>query len=97
MTGTDLTTVRELAGLARLALDEEELARLAPELERILLAFTVLARHARPSTPDGLDPRPGRLRGDEPVPSLARETLLASASTSEEGFFVVPKTVGGER
>jgi aspartyl-tRNA(Asn)/glutamyl-tRNA(Gln) amidotransferase subunit C len=90
---TDLETVRALAELARLELSEEELARFAPELERILDAFAVLARptpgaHAPLGKPALPRPDVSRTREDVPVPSLDREALLASAS---------PKTVGNER
>lgn len=100
---TDLETVRALAQLARLELSEEELARFAPELERILEAFEVLSRsvpgaaRARGATPALPMPPVARTREDVPVPSLERDELLANASASEDGFFVVPKTVGNER
>ena len=101
MPTTDIETLRELARLARLELTEEELARLAPELGRILAAFEVLGRHAARSEPDPAEPgaaaRGVRTRAAEPLPSLRREELLASAPRSQDGFFVVPKTVGGER
>jgi len=99
MAATDLATLRELARLARLALTEEELARFAPELERVLAAFEVLQRHAvAPGAARAvLGAETARARGDEPLPSLPREDLLAAASASEDGFFVVPLTVGGER
>jgi aspartyl/glutamyl-tRNA(Asn/Gln) amidotransferase C subunit len=42
-------------------------------------------------------PPVARTREDVPVPSLERAELLASASASEDGFYVVPKTVGNER
>lgn len=93
----DPAALRDLARLARLALSEEELRRFAPELERILEAFQVLARHAPPGPPLAPELPAAWSRADEPLPSLAREALLASASTSEDGFFAVPKTVGGER
>jgi aspartyl-tRNA(Asn)/glutamyl-tRNA(Gln) amidotransferase subunit C len=101
---TDPETVRKLAHLARLALSEEELRRLAPELERILEAFAVLARHpgvpatAVPGAGEGTsEPAAGRAREDQPQPSLPRAELLAAAGASSDGFFAVPKTVGGER
>ncbi len=100
MSATELETLRGLAQLTRLALSEQELARLAPELARILAAFEVLGRAApgaAASGPLGLGPESARTRRDEPLPSLAREELLAAAAASADGFFVVPKTVGGER
>lgn len=100
MPATDLESLRNLARLARLALGEEELARLAPELERILGAFEVLGRYAPPSGGESEassePPVPVRTRGDAALPSTPREALLAAASRSEDGFFVVPLTVGGE-
>jgi aspartyl-tRNA(Asn)/glutamyl-tRNA(Gln) amidotransferase subunit C len=112
MSATDPESLRTLASLARLELGEDELRAFAPELERILAAFEVLARHtpappppllaaappsrARPGRSSG-PARPGHTREDEPLPSLPRERLLAAAPASEDGFFVVPKTVGGAR
>jgi aspartyl-tRNA(Asn)/glutamyl-tRNA(Gln) amidotransferase subunit C len=100
MDGTDLERIRATARLARLALDEEELRALAPELGRILAAFEVLARFtaAAPAPEDAPPPAAagGRTRGDMPQPSLPREEILAAAPSSEDGFFAVPKTVGGE-
>ncbi len=100
MPTTDLEAVRKLAQLARLALSEDELARLAPELERILGAFEVLGRHGPApgnEIPAGPERAPAvRTRGDAALPSTPREELLAAASQSEDGFFVVPLTVGNE-
>lgn len=101
-TTTDLESVRALALLARLELTQEELQRFAPELQRILSAFEVLARpmpagRALAATPALAMPAVPRTREDVPMPSLARDELLASASASADGFFVVPKTIGNER
>ena len=96
MSTVDLESLRHLAQLARLALSDQELRAFEPELERILAAFAVLARHASsaPATAD----LSGSLhaREDRPMPSLARDELLAPASAHDDGYFVVPKTVGGE-
>jgi aspartyl-tRNA(Asn)/glutamyl-tRNA(Gln) amidotransferase subunit C len=97
MSLAELETVRALAQLARLALSPEEEARLAPELGRILAAFEVLQRPLPPGAPaSGEHAAPTLLRGDQPLPSLERSALLASAPESEEGFLRVPKTVGGD-
>lgn len=95
MSAADLQTLRELAQLARLSLGADELERFAPELERILAAFEVLASHT-PGNPPMRAAAASRTREDEPVPSLPRAELLAAASASADGFFVVPKTVGNE-
>lgn len=95
MSSADLDTVRALAALARLALADEELARLQADLARILAAFEVLARHEGGALAPPVDAA-GRTRADRAVPSLEPGVLLASAPAQEEGFFLVPKTVGGE-
>lgn len=92
---TDLESLRGLARLARLELTEEELRALAPELERILEAFGTLARHA-PGGPPPADLRGLEPRDDAPLPFPASTTLVSAAAESEDGFFAVPKTVGGE-
>lgn len=105
MSVTDPERVRALARLARLELAPEELARLVPELERILAAFAVLAEHADGAGAVAADALAAttilavdaRRRGDEPQPSLPRERLLAAAPEQADGFYAVPKTVGGER
>lgn len=95
MSPTDAETLRGLAHLARLELSEEEVHALAPELERILEAFGVLARHV-PEPVASEDGRSVVLREDMPVAFQGRAALLAAASESEDGFFVAPKTIGGE-
>jgi len=83
------------AELARLALAPDELARLAPEVARILASFASLARcPAAPPAADAPSTAP-HAREDEPRPSLARESVLAAAPEPVHGFFAVPKTVGG--
>lgn len=96
MSAADLENLGELALLARLSLSEEELLGLRPELERILAAFEVLARHGPTAAdaPSDESAPSGPAREDEPLPSLARELLLASAPVQADGFFVVPKTIG---
>ena len=96
MSATDLDALRKLAGLARLRLEDDELRRLAPEFERVLEAFGTLAR-ADLGAPGEERELPAHARADEPLPSLERDTLLAGAPQADEGFFVVPKTIGSAR
>jgi len=96
MSAIDLDALRKLAGLARLRLEDDELRRLAPEFERILEAFGALARADLGPPANGREPC-AHTRGDEPLPSLEREVLLAAAPETTEGFFVVPKTIGSAR
>ena len=90
-----LDLVRAAARLARLELAEAELERLAPQLARILDAFRALERFpVRPGSGEAttLD----RSRADEPAPSLPRDAVLSAAPASADGFFVVPRAIGGE-
>jgi len=94
MSEADLLRLRHVAALARLELTPAEEARFAPELARILAAFEELARHAPPAAPAPFEPA-ARTRPDVPQPSLAPTEFLPAAPASEEGFFLVPRTVGG--
>jgi aspartyl-tRNA(Asn)/glutamyl-tRNA(Gln) amidotransferase subunit C len=87
----DRDEVLHVAALARLALDEEELAPMARELS------AVLDHVAKIGELDLGDVQPtshvveltGRLRPDEPRPCLPRELALAQApAVSGEGFVV---------
>ena len=100
MTSTDPQVLRNLMQLARLSLTEAEQATLVQDLQRILSAFEVLAE-VRPVAPEAAAESARALatwtmRADQAVASLEGEALLASATRHDEGFFVVPKTVGGE-
>ncbi len=106
MTDSDLTTLRHVAALARLSLDERETSAHAAQFRRILEQFEVLARldvsdveptagvAAQAGAPAGaaLD----RLRDDTPRPSTSRERLLELAPEPIDEFYGVPKTVGGD-
>lgn len=91
-------TIRRIARLARLELPEERLARLSPQLGRILEQFQVLAElpvdELEPMAHPELD-RAG-LRPDESRESLPSRTLLDAAPEELEGHYGVPRTVGGE-
>ena len=94
MEDTDRARIDHVAALARLDLSEAERARFAPEFARLLAAFEVLARAPLAAEP-ALPALPARTRPDIPQPGLAREALLAAAPAVDDGFFLVPKTVGG--
>ena len=87
--------VKSLAELARLALSEEELTRLAPELDAILTyaarldaldtASVDATRHAVPlSAP---------FREDRVSSTLDRNQALANAPAHDGETFIVPKVV----
>jgi aspartyl-tRNA(Asn)/glutamyl-tRNA(Gln) amidotransferase subunit C len=93
-----IDVVRRIAALARLEVGEAEARELAQKFERILGQFQVLARLDVTGVEEAESPlRPAdQRRADLPRPSLALEQVLAQAPARVEGFYRVPKTVGGE-
>ena len=92
--------VAHLAGLARIALSEEELDRLGPELSKIVesVATVSQALEGREDVEPLSHPTPitNVFRDDEVRPSLSPEDALAMAPASEEQRFLVPKILGEE-
>lgn len=86
--------VAHLARLARLALDDDELDRLAGQLDVILSA---VAKIGEVSDADGVRPTTHAVplenvtRPDVVRPSLPREAVLAGAPEAEDGRFRVPR------
>ncbi|UCF66878.1 MAG: Asp-tRNA(Asn)/Glu-tRNA(Gln) amidotransferase subunit GatC [Acidobacteriota bacterium] len=97
--------VRRTARLARLALEETEIERMALELGRVIAYVDRLRElelqptEALPEVKDDLTgivpdgPAEGRLRDDEPEECLERERVLAAAPASSAGQFVVPRVI----
>lgn len=90
--------VRHVARLARLALDDDEIQALAPELSAILgyaeKVGEVAADDVEPTThPFALT---DVARPDERRPSLSRDEVLAGAPQVEEDRFAVPRIVAEE-
>ena len=85
--------VAHLARLARLALDDEELDRLASQLDVILGAVARVGEVAADDIPptSHVVPLTNVLREDQPQPSLDREAVLAVAPAAEDGRFRVPR------
>ncbi len=85
--------VEHVARLARLHFEEEELARLQPELSRIIDYVQQLAELDL----SGLEPTSHAvalknvLRPDVPERGLEREDALANGPDVERGQFVVPR------
>ena len=98
MSESGIETVRRIAALARLEVDEAELRDLAAHFERILGHFQVLARLDVTAVEASAGPLAlsDQRRKDEPRPSLPAEELLRQAPARVEDFYRVPKTVGGE-
>lgn len=84
--------VMHVARLARLALSEEELERMADELSHVLDHIEKIGELDL----DGVEPTShvvavvNALRPDEPEPSLPRDVVLAAAPEPVAGGFGVP-------
>lgn len=87
--------VRHIARLARIAMSDEELDRLLPELNNILGWVEQLAE----VDTEGVEPlatvidQKLRLRDDEVTDGDCRDEILANAPDAQHGFFAVPKVI----
>ncbi|MGZ2411148.1 aspartyl-tRNA(Asn)/glutamyl-tRNA(Gln) amidotransferase subunit C [Sphingomonas sp. F9_3S_D5_B_2] len=87
--------VRHIAKLARIAMSDEEIERLAPELNNILGWVEQLGE----VNTDGVEPlatvidQKLRLRDDVLNDGNIREDILANAPEAQHGFFAVPKVI----
>jgi aspartyl-tRNA(Asn)/glutamyl-tRNA(Gln) amidotransferase subunit C len=87
--------VRHIAKLARIAMSDEEIERLAPELNNILGWVEQLAE----VNTDGVEPLTAvidqklRLRDDVVTDGNIRDEILANAPEAQHGFFAVPKVI----
>jgi aspartyl-tRNA(Asn)/glutamyl-tRNA(Gln) amidotransferase subunit C len=85
--------VENVARLARLRFDEDELSRLQPELGRIIDYVQQLSELDL----SGLEPTSHAVplknvfRADEPVAGLTREEAVGNGPQVERGQFVVPR------
>jgi aspartyl-tRNA(Asn)/glutamyl-tRNA(Gln) amidotransferase subunit C len=91
----DITTVKKVASLARIAISDADAERLAPELNNILSWIEQLGEvdtsAVEPMT--AVIPNTLRLREDVVTEGNQREAVLANAPQGEHGFFTVPKVV----
>jgi aspartyl-tRNA(Asn)/glutamyl-tRNA(Gln) amidotransferase subunit C len=87
--------VRHIARLARIAMSDEELERLVPELNAIIGWVEQLAE----VDTDGVEPLTAvidlklRLRDDIVTDGNIRDDVLANAPDAQHGFFAVPKVI----
>jgi aspartyl-tRNA(Asn)/glutamyl-tRNA(Gln) amidotransferase subunit C len=87
--------VRHIAKLARIAMSEEELARLVPELNAIIGWVEQLGE----VNTDNIEPlatvidQKMRLRDDVVTDGDIRGEVLANAPDAQHGFFAVPKVI----
>ena len=91
----DAATVRHIAKLARIAVSDEEVAALEPELNNILGWIEQLQEvdvtGIQPMT--AVIPNKLRLRQDVVNDGGIRDEVLANAPNAEHGFFAVPKVI----
>jgi len=91
----DTDTVRRVAHLARIAVDEGDLAPLAGELNTILDWVEQLGEvdveGVEPMT--SVTPMALKQRDDVVTDGERRSDILANAPDTREGFFAVPKVV----
>lgn len=87
--------VRHIARLARIAMSDDELARLVPELNNILGWVEQLGE----VDTDGVEPLTAvidqklRLRDDIVNDGDIRDAVLVNAPEAQHGFFAVPKVI----
>jgi aspartyl-tRNA(Asn)/glutamyl-tRNA(Gln) amidotransferase subunit C len=91
----DSNQVRHIARLARIAVSDDEVAALAPELSNILGWIEQLGE----VDVTGIEPMTAviantlRLREDVVTEGNRRDEILANAPVAEHGFFAVPKVI----
>ena len=91
----DRRTVRELARLCKLRLDEAQEARAEVQMGRILEYFRILEA----VDTQGAEPTPypmelaSRPRPDVPGAVLSQDEVLANAPAKRAGAFLVPRVV----
>ena len=87
--------VRHIARLARIAMSDDEIERLAPELNNILGWVEQLGQ----VNTDVVEPLTAvidqklRLRDDVVTEGDIRDDILANAPEAQHGFFAVPKVI----
>ena len=88
--------VEHVARLARLALTDEELDALTPELAKILEHAAQVSALDTEGVPPTAHPLPlvNVFRPDEVQPCLPRDDVLAAAPAAEDGRFRVPRILG---
>ncbi len=96
----DIETVKRVSALARIAITDEEAARLAPDLSNIFVWIDQLREVDTTgiAAMTAVIPNTLRLRDDvvdaDPLTGGGkREQLMANAPQAEHGFFTVPKVI----
>jgi aspartyl-tRNA(Asn)/glutamyl-tRNA(Gln) amidotransferase subunit C len=93
-------TVKRIASLARIAITEEDAARVAPELGKLLGWIEMLGEvdttGVEPMTaviPNHLRLRDDVVNADPLTGGGIRDLLMTNAPQAEHGFFTVPKVI----
>ncbi|MGN0524493.1 Asp-tRNA(Asn)/Glu-tRNA(Gln) amidotransferase subunit GatC [Eubacterium sp.] len=87
--------IKYLEKLARITLSEDEEKKVGNELQDILTYIDMLNE----LDTDGVEamshcfPVTNVMREDEVAPSMSPDEIVANAPESQDGYFVVPKTV----
>lgn len=84
-----------IAVLAHLKFDEPGLDRMSEEMTKILSYIDQLAAIDVSGFEEG-EAAATPLREDEPHAGISRELAARNAPAWRDGFFVVPKVIGGE-
>ncbi len=91
----DAATVRRIAHLARIAIEEEEIAQLAGELNAILAFVEQLSQvnveGVEPMT--SVTPMEMKVRADKVTDGEIPDDIIRNAPVTEDHYFVVPKVV----
>jgi len=86
--------VRRIAHLARLRLDEDQVAEISSQLARILEAFSALqAADLEPAEPSRHTGAAVGRRPDAVGTSLSRDSALAAAPDVEDGHIRIPRVL----
>ena len=90
--------VQHVAALARLGMDDDEIATMQEQLSSILEHINVLNE----LDTDAIPPTAQVIalsnvwRDDVPRPSFSQDTALQNAPEQRDGFFAVPAVLGGD-
>jgi aspartyl-tRNA(Asn)/glutamyl-tRNA(Gln) amidotransferase subunit C len=91
----DHATVRKIASLARIAVSDEQVEAMVPELNNILGWIEQLGEvdTAGVAPMTAVIANTQRLRDDIVTDGGVRDAVLANAPAAEHGFFGVPKVI----
>ena len=95
MARVDVSTVEQVARLARLSLSAEERELFARQLEEILAWAESLQALEVSEVPPMAHPLAPEWREDAPREGLPRDRVLDAAPDAMEGLFRVPRVIGG--